>query len=212
MTIGGARPAVGRKLAHWALIAVLAAAGAAPAARAWAEASETAWIDTIKDTLDEIEATIGRDDVTAEALAGTRQKLNAAMDTLRGKIDEIEPQARDAEERLKQLGPVPAKDVPPETPEIAAEREELTATFGELDAALKQARVLAVRIDQLSERIAEKRHALYASELFARSASALDPSFWLAAFDALPLELRSARYLMEAWTRERADGGRGAPA
>src|SRR5712691_5781737 len=212
MTIGGAGRAVRWRLAHWALIAVLVAAGAALAGRASAEASETAWLETIKDTLDEIEATVGRDDVTAEALAGVRQNLNAAMDTLRGKIDEIEPRARDLEERLKQLGPPPAKDAPPETPEIANEREELTATFGELDGALKQARVLAVRIDQLSERVAQKRHALYASELFARSASALDPFFWLAAFNALPTELRSARLLMEAWTSERADGGRVAAA
>src|SRR5262249_5219168 len=208
MAIGGVGPAVGRKLAHWALIAVLVAASAALPARAGAEASDTAWLETIKDTLDEIEATVGRDDVTAEALAGVRQKLNAAMDTLRGKIDEVEPQARDVEERLKQLGPAPAKDAPPETAEIAAEREELTTTFAELDGALKQARVLAVRIDQLSERVAQKRHALYANELFARSASALDPSFWLAAFDAVPIELRSARFLMEAWMRDRADGGR----
>src|ERR1700730_5019322 len=78
MTIGGARPALGRKLAHWALIAVLVAAGAALAGRGSAEPSETAWIETIQDTLDEIEATVGRDDVTAEALAGVRQNLNAA--------------------------------------------------------------------------------------------------------------------------------------
>jgi hypothetical protein len=32
--------------------------------------------------------------------------------------------------------------------------------------------VLSVRSDQLSERIAQMRHALYARELFARSASA----------------------------------------
>ena len=83
--------------------------------------------------------------------------------------------SREMEERLKQLGPPPAKDAPPETPEIANEREELTTSFAELDGALKQARVLSVRMDQLSERISQRRHALYASELFARTASVLDP-------------------------------------
>ena len=69
----------------------------------------------------------------------------------------------------------------------------LICTHAELEGELKQARVLQVRIDQLSERVAQKRHALYASELFARTASALDPHFWGDAFRALPIEVNRAR-------------------
>src|SRR5713101_2980218 len=53
MTIGGAGRAVRWRLAHWALIAVLVAAGATLAGRASAEASETAWLETIKDRSEE---------------------------------------------------------------------------------------------------------------------------------------------------------------
>src|SRR5437879_5255396 len=74
------------------------------------------------------------------------------------------------------------------------------------------ARLLSVRIDQLSERVSQQRHALYARELFARSASMLDPFFWSEAFHALPIELRRARVLLEAWRDERGDGARLAPA
>src|SRR5262245_35564815 len=149
---------------------------------AWGEAAEANALEQIKSQLDEIEAALGREDVTAEMLAGFRQSLNAATDAVRAKIDELEPRLRELEERLKQLGPAPAKDAPPEAEEVTNERDELTATISEVDGALKQARLLSVKIDQLSERLAQKRHALYAGELFARSPSILDPFFWRDAF------------------------------
>ena len=138
-------------------------------------------MESIKKSLDEIEQALGGDDITADTLGGFRQTLNSAMDELRAKVDELEPRAREAEERLKQLGPAPAKDAPAEK-EIADQREELTSSFNELDGELKQARVLSVRTDQLSERISQRRHALYASELFARTSSVFDPFFWSDAF------------------------------
>jgi hypothetical protein len=60
----------------------------------------------------------------------------------------------------------------------------------------------------LSERVAQKRHALYANELFARTASALDPFFWADAFRALSVEFHSARALLETWWNERHDNVR----
>src|SRR5258708_21118964 len=116
-----------------------------------------------------------------------------------------EPRTRGAEEGLKQLGPAPAKDAAPESADIANEREELTKQFSELDGELKQARVLSLRVDQLSDRVSQKRHSLYASELFARSPSVLDPFFWLETFQALPKEVRTAKALLETWFGERGD-------
>jgi potassium efflux system protein len=161
-----------------------------------------------KAALDEIEAALGREELGTDELAALRGKLNATADQLRANIEDIEPRAREAEERLKQLGPAPAKDAPPETAEIARERAELTTSFGQLDGALKEARVLAVRSDQLSERIAQRRHMLYARELFARSASALDPSLWSDAARALRIELARAQALIAGWRADRADARR----
>jgi potassium-dependent mechanosensitive channel len=199
-----------RQLAFLGLAVALLVAGALPGGRAWAEPAEEPSLESIKTTLDEIEEAVGREDVTQETLVELRQKLNATADTLRGKIDELEPRVNEAEERLKQLGPAPAKDAPPESQEIADQRKELTESFSELDGALKQARVLSVRIEQLSERVSQKRHALYANELFARTSSVLDPFFWSDAFNALPIELRSARALLEGWWYERGVSTRSA--
>jgi small-conductance mechanosensitive channel len=212
MTIRRTWLTIGRQFVLWSLTGAFLVASAVLDRGPWGQPSETASIDSIKSSLDEIEAAIGRDDVTAEALSGARQSLNSAAEALRSKIDELEPRAREAEERLKQLGPEPAKDAPPESPEIANEREELTTTFSELDGALKQVRVLSVRIDQLGERVAQKRHALYASELFARTASVLDPFFWLEASQAVPIEMRRVRSLFETWVIEGGDRLRSAAA
>ena len=175
---------------------------------ALAAAEPTDSAESIKATIEQIEHAVGNEDATAEELAEARQKLNAAADGLRAKIEELEPRLREIEERFKELGPAPEKDEPPESAEIAKQRQELTTSLGEAEGALKQARVLLVHIDQLSERVAQKRHALYARELFARSASALDPFLWVQVFNALPIEIIRATALLETWRSEQQEAGR----
>jgi potassium-dependent mechanosensitive channel len=186
---------------------LLLAAFAGTLRPASAEETDQPSVESIKVTIEQIEQAVGRDEATAEELAEARQKLNAAADGLRAKIEELEPRLHEIEERFKELGPAPEKDEPPESAEIAKQRQELTASLGEVEGALKQARVLLVHIDQLSERVAQKRHALYARELFARSASALDPFFWGQVFRALPVEFIRATALLETWRGEQHEAG-----
>jgi potassium-dependent mechanosensitive channel len=200
MTNGPVRRGIWRQFVLWTLAGALLFASAGFDRSAWAQSSEEPSLEDIKKSLDEIESTVDSEDITGETLAGFRDKLNSATDILRKKIDWLEPRAREAEDRLKELGPAPAKDAPPESAEIASQREELTAQFNDVDGELKQARVLTVRTDQLGDRVAQKRHALYANELFARSASILDPSFWGEVYRALPIELRSIEALLDTWS------------
>jgi potassium efflux system protein len=200
MTNGPVRRGIWRQFVLWTLTCALLFASAGLDSRAWAQSSDEPSLEDIKKSLDEIESTVDSEDITGETLAGFRDKLNSATDILRKKIDWLEPRAREAEDRLKELGPAPVKDAPPESTEIASQREELTAQFNDVDGELKQARVLTVRTDQLGDRVAQKRHALYANELFARSASILDPSFWGEVYRALPIELRSIEALLDTWS------------
>ena len=200
MAIGRIQPGLWRQFVLWTLTAALLLATVGFERKAWAEAGEEPSIEELKKSLDEIEAAVDSEDITAETLAGFRDKLNSATDILRKKIDWLEPRAKEAEDRLKELGPAPAKDAPAESAEIAGQRKELTDEFNDIDGELKQARVLTVRTDQLGDRVAQKRHALYANELFARSASILDPSFWTEVYRALPIELRSIEALVDAWS------------
>ena len=200
MAIGRIQPGLWRQFVLWTLTAALLLATVGFERKAWAEAGEEPSIEELKKSLDEIEAAVDSEDITAETLAGFRDKLNSATDILRKKIDWLEPRAKEAEDRLKELGPAPAKDAPAESTEIAGQRKELTDEFNDIDGELKQARVLTVKTDQLGDRVAQKRHALYANELFARSASILDPSFWTEVYRALPIELRSIEALVDAWS------------
>jgi potassium-dependent mechanosensitive channel len=200
MAIGRIQPGLWRQFVLWTLTAALLFATVGFERKAWAEAGEEPSLEELKKSLDEIEAAVDSEDITAETLAGFRDKLNSATDILRKKIDWLEPRAKEAEDRLKELGPAPAKDAPAESAEIAGQRKELTDEFNDIDGELKQARVLTVKTDQLGDRVAQKRHALYANELFARSASILDPSFWTEVYRALPIELRSIEALVDAWS------------
>ena len=201
MTIGRTRSGIWRQFVLWTLAAtVLLIASAVLERNAWAESDEEPSVEEIKKSLDEIEAAVDSEDITAETLAGFRDTLNSSADILRKKIDWLEPRAQEAGDRLKELGPAPAKDAPAESPEIASQRKELTEQFNDVDGELKQARVLIVRTGQLGDRVAQKRHALYANELFARSPSVLDPTFWTDVYRALPIELRSIEALLDAWS------------
>ena len=208
MTIRRIWLALGRQAGFWAVAGVFLVSAAAldNAARAESSAPPEALLESIKSSLDEIEAGVDREDVTAEMLAGFRQTLNATTDSLRGKIEDLEPRANELHQRLDQLGPAPAKDAPPESADVANERADLTKQFSEVDGDLKQARVLSLRAEQLSDRVSQRRHALYAQELFARSPSVLNPSFWMDTLRAFPIELRAEHAVVQTWLSERGDG------
>src|SRR2546430_1394088 len=120
MTIRRIRAAVGRQIVFWSLLAVVLAAGTGLAGRAWGEEqpAEAAALEQLKASLDEIGAPTGRENIAAGALGERRRFLAAAPDSIRGKIEELEPRVRELEERLKQLGPAPDKDAPAESEEI----------------------------------------------------------------------------------------------
>jgi potassium-dependent mechanosensitive channel len=180
------------------LLSMLAVSGGFAEERTATESAPPSF-DTIKNSLDEAESAIEDQAVTAEKLAELRQKINELAGVLRDRLQEIEPRAREVADRLKQLGPAPGKDAPVESQDIADERKELTADSTEFEGAVKQARLLLLRVDQLSERISEKRHTLYARELFAQTQSILDPYFWMDAIRAVPVEWRRIDGLIASW-------------
>jgi potassium-dependent mechanosensitive channel len=133
----------------------------------------------------EVTARYASDD---QELAGLAPRLAPLRDQLRGEVDALQPRLASIDTRLKQLGPPPAAGAPPEDQALAAERKRLTTERGEVDAALKQANLLILRVDQLSDGINRRRRALLTGQLFARSAGLFDPAFWREAAAAAPIE------------------------
>lgn len=158
--------------------------------------------------LDQVEASLRREGLPLRVLVELARTIGSVRDQLAARIDEIDPQLAEIDQRLRQLGPPPGRDGPPESPEIAAERQQLMQTYRELDAALKQARLLALRADQLAERIGERRRSLFAQQLFERSPSLLDPFFWV---ESVKVVIATARHfgfaLSDWWSFALARGG-----
>src|SRR4051812_4566476 len=75
-----------------------------------ADAPAAVSFDAIKIEIDAVESAIDDKSVSAERLVELRQKTNELAASLRDTLNEIEPRAADAAERLKQLGPAPARD------------------------------------------------------------------------------------------------------
>ena len=156
-------------------------------------------LDQARVALDRIEATLKGNLLSTDVLVDLSRSATPIRDSLRDKIANIEPRFSRAEARLKQLGPPPAKGVPPEPADLAAERKQVNDDVAALDSELKQARLLAVRADQLAQTITERRYAAYARELFKRSWSALDPDFWVQAATALVTDIRRVTNLVLTW-------------
>jgi small-conductance mechanosensitive channel len=166
-----------------------------------ADGDGPAELESIRQTLNVIEGELRQPGLSAKAVTELGRTIAPVRDEARAKVSGLEPRVADAQSRLKQLGPPPAKDAPPEAEAIAAERKLLTQRFDALDGNLRQARLLAVRADQLAAQIAERHSRAYTQELFAHSWSVLDVSFWQDAAGALGEDARQVSAVVRAWAR-----------
>jgi small-conductance mechanosensitive channel len=198
---------IGRASAIAALALLFALLLAAVSANAQSDAQAPASVEASRLTLDQLEATLKGEYLSTDELVDLATKGMPVRDALQKRIADLEQRAAQAEARLKQLGPAPSGDAPAEPEALAAQRVQLTKTFADLDAELKQARLLAVRADQLAQTITERRYRAYARELFTRSWSVLDPRFWIAVADALYDDSRRVANLLLAWAQFIAEEG-----
>ncbi|MFG1360367.1 DUF3772 domain-containing protein [Xanthobacter pseudotagetidis] len=150
--------------------------------------------------LDAIEASLAVEGLRSSDLDDLRQRLDPTRRELIARSEEIAPRLAAAKSRLEELGPKPAEGAAPEDPTASTDRERLQRLSAELDAALKQNRALVGRADEVAERIAGRRRALFTGQLFERSVSVLDPALWTSAFAGLAGEWRALTYLASDWT------------
>jgi potassium-dependent mechanosensitive channel len=194
-------------IAALAALALMASAGwaqsppaAPPAAAATASRpAAVAVVTPLRLAVDDIEAAVTRDGLPLEALLNLRARIGLVRDQLRAAAADIGPHLDQLGTRLKELGPAPAQDAPPEAASVTSEREHLKVLYAEYDAAARQARQLELRADNVADRIGDRGRAILTNELFAHSPSILDPYFWLAAATEVPGELRSLGVLLRSW-------------
>ncbi len=157
-------------------------------------------LDQARAEFEQIDQTLKRENLTDGTLRDLRARLDPLGLAAQSIIDEVSPRLASTRARLDQLGAKPAANAPPEAPEVTNEREEQQKTFNDLDGAIKRARVLAVDVEDATNRIISRRRASFVGTLFARSSSILSPSLWISAAQELPREIRAARFVLGDWT------------
>ena len=142
---------------------------------------------------------------TEDELLALRQRLAPLRDQMRQRAGVLEPRLKEVTDRLTELGAAPLFGAAPEDATVAGERSRLNAAQGEFDNAVKQARLLSGRADELADRINARRRQIFTDRLFAHSANLFDPAFWANAVAAVPAEIhgRSARSCDHGWSSPR---------
>ncbi len=166
----------------------------APAAAAPArDATEAA-----KTVLDQVEVRLERR-LANEELNDARRQLEPVREALAQALEQLQPRLAEARGRLEQLGPAPAEGAAAEAPEAKTLRDQQTRAVADLDGLVRNLRVQLVRIDQIADRIVERRRQLFTAELLDRSTPIVDPRSWVPLMEAMPRLWNSTRYFLSDW-------------
>lgn len=170
-------------------------------------------LDKLGASLKQIEASLESNDLTDPELQALRQRIDPISAELSGLIDHLAPQLAGLKARLDQLGPSPKLDaqIPPESPEVTAERAKQQKLYSDTDELLKRARLLAVEADQTGANITARRRALFTRSLFARATSIVNPALWADVWREAPSDVATAKAAFGEWIDDinsRIDGQR----
>ena len=115
-----------------------------------------------------------------DGLSLRRGEVEALQSDTEKAAGAVQPLIEAVRVQLEKLGPPPKDKEPPEAREVAAERARLSGQLSAFDGALKSAELVKVKARQLTARIQELRHGLFAEHLFERTESPLLPGIWRA--------------------------------
>jgi len=185
-TTSGLRPAAARLLAAFVLLL-----GLATAAVAQDQGAPGAALDQARAQLDQIEATLKRDNLDDRTLSDMRDQIEPLSLAIGQAVTALAPQLASADARLEQIGPKPADGAPAESPDVVKERDAQTAARQKIDEQIKRGRLLQVEASQVSDEITQRRRSLLAQRLFERSRSLIDPGLYMDMIAQAPRDIRS---------------------
>jgi potassium efflux system protein len=156
-------------------------------------------LDAARATLDQIESSLVRADLSETTLQSLGAQISPISATAQAILDELSPRLALVKTRLDQLGSRPDDRAPPETPSIAAERADQESAFQDLDELVKRSRGLQVQAEQIQATIGARRRELFTRATFERSPSILSPNLWLDVAQEFPRDIAAARLIAGDW-------------
>lgn len=175
-----------------------AAAAPATSAEAPAATDPAARLDAVKQSLDQIEATLASGDTMSDSeLVKIRGQLEPISTQIQSVAAEVQPKLTALKARLDQLGaaPDPKANPPaaPEDPVVTQERADQQKLYSAQDDLIKRANVSLLRVDQIGSEIGAKRRALFSNAVFQGSSSIASPGLWMDAARDVPRAVSAAR-------------------
>ncbi len=156
-------------------------------------------VDDLKAAIDGLEKAVERNKESVEELSRLRGEVLAVFDKARVITAALAPKAEALRQQIEKLGPAPAKDAPPETEQVAAERARLSALAAGYDGAMKNTELVLVRARQLRDTVQVARQNLFATQLLKRSPSPLAPTTWQKLVIDVPGTWRQIGYTLSDW-------------
>jgi potassium efflux system protein len=106
-------------------------------------------------------------------------------------VAKLTPREAALDARLAELGAAPAAGQPTEAAEITQERSQLQTSRRAIDTELRQAKLLIVEADQLSDNLDKLRQRQFSEHLWAQNSSILDIGLWQSAAHGLLADLQT---------------------
>ncbi len=185
-------------------------------------ASEAINLDGIRASLQQIEASLERKDLSDKELLDLRGRTEPLIEDLQGFIAKQVPKLEGIKSRIEQLTPKDtAKDLAkpdtkaeapldappeikpvlvPENTNLAKEKDEQARLLKETDNNLRTARYEFERGQQILNTITERRRVLFTRALLDRSQPLVSPALWVGIGQILPNELRLMGRFFGDWS------------
>ncbi|WP_439924244.1 DUF3772 domain-containing protein [Nitrobacter sp. JJSN] len=157
-------------------------------------------LDGWKQTLDQVEAALRSRVIDDAVLNGLRSRAAATQSEARDLISGMTPRLEAATARAAELAPNPEATAPP-SDDVKLERAKLVAETAARQGIIQQAKLINVRAQQTIDAISDRRRAIFNDSVLQRSASLVNPTFWITAATAVPIAAGHFVELVSKWGR-----------
>lgn len=157
-------------------------------------------LDGWKQTLDQVEAALRARVVHDAVLNELRDRAATAQGEARELISKITPRLESASARAAELAPSPEATAP-QPDDVKLERAKLVAEIAARQGLIQQAKLINVRTQQTIDAISDRRRAVFNDSVLQRSASLVNPTFWITVANAVPIAGGYFVDLLSKWGR-----------
>src|SRR5687768_12822774 len=157
-------------------------------------------LDGWKQTLDQVEAALRARVIHDTVLNELRDRAATAQGEAHELISKITPRLEAATARAAELAPSPEATAP-QPDDVKLERAKLLAETAARQGVIQQAKLVKVRAQQTIDAISDRRRAVFNDSVLQRSASLVNPTFWISVVNAVPIAGGYFVDLLSKWGR-----------